>query len=81
MAYKKKTKKFLTKEEKNNMIANYQDKIDEHFLSIVDKVADYFTEDNEKGIPIWESNAFANPFRNPESGTHYNFENNILLYP
>ena len=49
-------------------------------LSIVDKVADYFTEDNDKGIPIWESNAFANPFRNPESGTHYNFENNILLW-
>ena len=80
MAYKKKVKKYLTKEEKNNMIESYQDKIDEHFLSIVDKVADYFTEDNDKGIPIWESNAFANPFRNPESGTHYNFENNILLW-
>jgi len=80
MAYKKKTQKFLTKEEKNDMISSYQDQIDEHFLSIVDKVANYFTEDNEKGIPIWESNAFANPFRNPESGTHYNFENNILLW-
>ena len=31
-------KKFMTKEEKQSLVDSYQKKIDEHFLSIVDKV-------------------------------------------
>ena len=73
-------KKFMTKEEKQNLVDSYQKKIDEHFLSIVDKVADYFIEESDKNIPIWESDVFENSFYNPESGTQYNFENTLLLW-
>jgi len=72
-------KKFMTKEEKQSLVDSYQKKIDEHFLSIVDKVADYFIEESDKNIPIWESDVFENSFYNPESGTQYNFENTLLL--
>lgn len=79
--YKNKSrKKFMTKDEKDAMIVKYQEQIDSHLLSIVDKVSDYFVDDIEKGIPIWESDVFSNSYRNPESGTHYNFENTILLW-
>lgn len=73
-------KKFMTKEEKQNLVESYQKKIDEHFLSIVDKVADYFIVESDKNIPIWESDVFQNSFYNPESGTQYNFENTLLLW-
>ena len=73
-------KKFMTKEEKQSLVDSYQKKIDEHFLSIVDKVADYFIEESDKNIPIWESDVFENSFYNPESGTQYNFENTLLLW-
>lgn len=73
-------KKFMTKEEKQNLVDSYQKKIDEHFLSIVDKVADYFIVESDKNIPIWESDVFHNSFYNPESGTQYNFENTLLLW-
>lgn len=80
MAYKKKSKGFMTKEEKNNLIDKYQKQIDEHLLSIVNKVSDYFVEENEKGIPIWESDVFDSSYHNPETGTQYNFENSIILW-
>ena len=73
-------KKFMTKEEKQNLVDSYQKKIDEHFLSIVDKVADYFIVESDKNIPVWESDVFKNSFYNPESGTQYNFENTLLLW-
>lgn len=80
MAYKKKSKGFMTKEEKTNLINQYQEQIDSHLLSIVDQVSEYFVEDNEKGIPIWESDVFASSYHNPETGTQYNFENSIILW-
>jgi antirestriction protein ArdC len=70
----------MTKEEKQNLVDSYQKKIDEHFLSIVDKVADYFIIESDKNIPVWESDVFKNSFYNPESGTQYNFENTLLLW-
>lgn len=77
MAYKK--KKFLTKEDKLNLIDKYKEQIDAHLLTVVDGVVDYFVEDSKKEIPIWEDEIFENNYRNPETGTVYNFENSILL--
>ena len=79
MAYKKSSKKF-SKEDKKNLINEYQEQINSYFLGLADHVSDKLISDLEKGIPPWESPVMDTHYHNPESGANYNFENSILLW-
>lgn len=82
MAYAKKGgKPKTTKEEKEKVIEQSQEKVNNHLLEIADKVMETFFEDyNKNDIKPWEAPCFNSIFNNPVTGTHYNFINQILLY-